>query len=52
MQDVMTPTWAEVNTCVVLGLAALAFIVFIFIKGKQEEKRTVTWVRDWEEYKS
>lgn len=46
----MIPTWAEVNTWVVLGLAAIACIVFIWVKGKQEEKRTVTWVRDWEGY--
>ena len=49
MQDVIIPTWAEVNSWVVLGLAALAFIVFICIKAKQED-RTVTWIRDWEEY--
>lgn len=49
MQDVIIPTWAEVNSWVVLGLAALAFIVFICIKA-QKEDRTVTWIRDWEEY--
>ena len=48
MIDVIEPTWAEVNTCVVLGIAALAFIVFVWVKGKKED-RTVTWVRDWEE---
>lgn len=50
MVDVIIPTWAEVNSWVVIGLAALAFIVFIWFKGKQEEKRTVKWIRDWGEY--
>jgi hypothetical protein len=50
MQDVVIPTWAEVISWVVLGLAALVFITYIWIKGKRED-RTVTWIRDWEEYK-
>jgi hypothetical protein len=49
MQDVMIPTWAEVNTFVFLGLAALFFIAYAWIKAKKED-RTVTWIRDWEEY--
>ena len=49
MVDVIEPTLAEVITYVVLGLASLIFLAFIWIKGKQEDS-TVTWVRDWEEY--
>ena len=48
MNDVIIPTWAEVNGWVVLAIGALAFIVWAWIKAKQEE-RTVTWIRDWNE---
>jgi hypothetical protein len=48
MQDVIIPTWAEVNSWVVLAIAAVAFYVYAWIKAKKED-RTVTWVRDWEE---
>ena len=49
MQDVIIPTWAEVNSWVFLAIAAGAFCVYAWIKAKKED-RTVTWVRDWEEY--
>ena len=49
MTDVIIPTWAEVNTWVVLGLAALVAIAYIWIKGRKEDG-VVTWIRDWEEY--
>lgn len=50
MVDVIIPTWAEVNGLVVLGIILLIFLAYAWIKGKKEEDRTVTWVRDWEEY--
>lgn len=49
MTDVIIPTWAEVNTWVVLGLASLVIILIGWIKSKKED-RTVKWIRDWEEY--
>ena len=49
MVDVIEPTLAEVYTYVILGLASLIFLAFIWIKGKRED-HTVTWVRDWEEF--
>ena len=48
MVDVIIPTWAEVNSWVVIALAAIAFCVYAWIKAKRED-RTVTWIRDWEE---
>jgi hypothetical protein len=48
MVDVIIPTWAEVNSWVVLGIASLIFIIWIWIKAKRED-RTVTWIRDWNE---
>ena len=48
MTDVIIPTWAEVNSWVVIGLAAIAFCVYAWIKAKRED-RTVTWIRDWED---
>lgn len=47
--DVIIPTWTEVNGWVFLAVAALAFVVYAWIKGKREEERTVTWIRDWED---
>lgn len=48
MIDVIVPTWAEVNSWVVLGLAAIIFCVYAWAKAKRED-RTVTWIRDWNE---
>ena len=48
MIDVIEPTLAEVYTCVILGVASLIFLAFIWIKGKQEDNTVRT--RDWEEY--
>ena len=48
MTDVIIHTWAEVNGYVVLAVIGLAIFVYAWVKGKQEEERTVTWVRDWE----
>ncbi len=50
MNDVIIPTTAEVISWVVLAVGALGFCVYAWFKGKQEEKRTVTWIRDWEEF--
>lgn len=50
MTDVIIPTWAEVNGWVFLLIVALAFVIYAWVKGKKEEKRTVKWIRDWEEY--
>ena len=50
MRDVDIPTWGEVNTGVVLAIAMIAFLVYAWFRGKREEERTVTWVRDWEEF--
>lgn len=41
------PTWAEVNGFVVLTAILLAFCVYAWVKGAQEEKNIVTWIRDW-----
>jgi uncharacterized protein YoxC len=49
MQDVIIPTWAEVNSWVVIAIALLIFCVYALVKAKRED-RTLTWVRDWEEY--
>ena len=49
MTDVIIPTWAEVNSFVVLAAIVLGFVIYGFIKGAQEEKRTVKWIRDWNE---
>ena len=50
MQDVIIPTWAEVNGWVFLFFVVLAFVIYGWIRGAKEEKRTVKWIRDWEEY--
>lgn len=49
MMDVIVPTWAEVNGWMFLLIVTLGFFVYAWVKGKQEEKRTVTWIRDWNE---
>lgn len=49
MANAIIPTWSEVNAWVVLGIAALIFIAWVWVKGKREEERTVTWIRDWNE---
>ena len=41
------PTWAEVNGYLILVAIGLAFCVYAWVKGTQEEKNTVTWIRDW-----
>ena len=48
MVDVIIPTWAEVNSYVVIAIALLIFCVYAWIKAKKED-RTVTWIRDWGE---
>ena len=50
MVDVIVPTEGEVIFYAVLVIALLGFCVFAWFKGKKEEKRTVKWIRDWEEY--
>jgi hypothetical protein len=50
MIDVIEPTLAEVYTCVVLGVASLIFLAFIWIKGKIEENTSIL-DRDQEDYK-
>lgn len=51
MADVIEPTLQEVYGWIFLAAVALAFVIYAWIKGAQEEKRTVKWIRDWEEYK-
>ena len=48
MASVIIPTTADVIGCVVLVAIGLAFIVYAWVKGKREEERTVSWIRDWE----
>ena len=48
MRDVIVPTWAEVNGWVVLAVIAVAVFVYVWRKGKKEEEKTITWIRDWE----
>ena len=43
------PTWEEVCGWIVLLILFLVFNIFAWIRGKLEEERTVTWIRDWEE---
>lgn len=50
MVDVIAPTDGAVIFYAVIAIALFAFCVFAWCKGKKEEKRTVKWVRDWEEY--
>ena len=42
------PTWAEVNGWVALLAIVLVFLAYAWHRGKREEERTVTWIRDWE----
>ena len=42
----MIPTWAEVNCWVALLAIGLAFVVYALLKGKREEERTVTWIKE------
>ena len=48
MTSVIVPTMAEVIGCVALVVIGLAFFVYAWVKGKREEERTITWIRDWE----
>ena len=50
MTDVIIPTWAEVNSYFAIAIALIGFCVYAWIRAKKEDDRTVTWVRDWEEY--
>ena len=45
----MTGTWVEAICWVVLAVIGWAFFAYAWLKGKREEERTVTWIRDWEE---
>lgn len=49
MTDVIIPTWAEVNSWVVVAIAAIVFVLFVWIKGRREGDGTVAWIRDWNE---
>lgn len=37
-------TWAEVNWWVAMLAICIAFFVYAWLKGKQEEERTITWM--------
>ena len=50
MVDVIEPTLQEVYGWAFLLIGALAFVIYAWIRGTKEEKRTVKWIRDWEEY--
>ena len=43
------PTWGEVYGWIILLVLFLGFYIFAWFRGKREEERTVTWIRDWEE---
>ena len=45
---VVIPTWAEVNGWMALLAIGLAFVVYVWLRAKKEE-RSVTWIRDWNE---
>lgn len=51
MVDVIVPTEQEVWGWAFILVALLAFVIYGWIRGAQEEKRTVKWIRDWEEYR-
>lgn len=40
--------WAEVNAWVAMAAIGLAVFAYAWVKGKQVEERTVSWMRDWE----
>ena len=44
------PTDREIIGMCVLTVLLFGFLVYAWIRGKREEERTVTWIRDWEEY--
>lgn len=48
MIDVIEPTLEEVYTCVILGVASLIFLAYIWVKGKMEENTSIL-DRDWDE---
>lgn len=50
MVDVIEPTLQEVYGWAFIVIALFGFCIYAWIKGAQEEKRTVKWIRDWEEY--
>lgn len=52
MVDIIAPTDGALVFYALIGIALVGFMVFAWFKGKKEEKRTVKWIRDWEEYKS
>ena len=50
MQDVIAPTWAEINSYIALAIALLIFCVYAWNRGKREEERTVKVKKEWEEW--
>ncbi len=34
---------------IICGIASLVGLAAIYVAGKREEERTVTWIRDWGE---
>ena len=46
----VAPTDREIIGYLILLVLAGAFLIYAWIRGKKEEDRTVTWIRDWEEY--
>ena len=49
MVDVIVPTDGEFVFYALIGLAAVGFMFVAWLKGRKDEKRTVKWIRDWEE---
>lgn len=47
--DVIIPTWEQINNFAILAIIMLGFLVYAWFKGKKEEDRTMTWIRDWDE---
>jgi LPXTG-motif cell wall-anchored protein len=49
--DVIIPTWEQLNNFVVFAiLVVIAAGIFFYRKFKREGP-TVTWIRDWDEYR-
>lgn len=46
----VAPTDREIIGLLILLALGVGFLAYAWIKGREEERRTVTWIRDWKEY--
>ena len=46
----VAPTDREIIGLLILLALGVGFLVYAWIRGRKEEQRTVTWIRDWKEY--